>query len=200
MLVEWRCYILLKETNLPDNLSVQSFGPWTMNIKQPLLLATWSKMNTIGHCIGIVQNMITNATLMEGVELTVESWVMIAWCSAGRDCSENTWCWTYHPSSVKVKPDLSIQTSTDSAHNSYTNLSVKMIHHVGNYPSGHYLIQCKILFAICARQQLLGSFIKLPRTNLSPETFALIAKKFPESKGESFVGIKLVILFWLNCN
>ncbi len=37
------------------------------NIKQPFLVAIRGKLNTIGHFVGIVQNMIGDAILMDGV-------------------------------------------------------------------------------------------------------------------------------------
>ncbi len=37
---------------------------------QPFLVAIRGRFNTIGHCIGIVQNMIVDATLMDGIELS----------------------------------------------------------------------------------------------------------------------------------
>ncbi len=76
----------------------QSFGPLTMNIKQPLLLATWSKMNTIGHCIGIVQNMIVDATLMDDIALSCDSLDVVL----GETVTDITWCQSYYPSSDKV--------------------------------------------------------------------------------------------------
>ncbi len=38
--------------------------------EKPFLVAIRGKMNSTAHCIGIVQNMIVDATLMDGVELS----------------------------------------------------------------------------------------------------------------------------------
>ncbi len=40
---------------------------------KPFLVAIRGRYNTIGHCIGIVQNMIVDTTLMDGIELSHDS-------------------------------------------------------------------------------------------------------------------------------
>ncbi len=66
-------------------------------------------MNSIGHCIGIVQNMMIDETLMNGVELSRNSLDAVL----GETVTEIIWYQTYFPTSDKVRPNLSIQTSTD---------------------------------------------------------------------------------------
>ncbi len=65
-------------------------------------------MNSIGHFIGIMQNMIVDATLMDGNEVSCNSLDAVL----GENVTEIIGCQTYYPSSDKVRPSLSIQKST----------------------------------------------------------------------------------------
>ncbi len=57
-------------------------------LKQPFLVTIRGKMNSTGHCIGVVQNMIVDAMLMDGIELSHdgidavlgETVIEIIWC------------------------------------------------------------------------------------------------------------------------
>ncbi len=71
MLSDSRCGIFKKEQYfVNDSTDAKS---WIMDhayTEQPFLVAIRGKMNTMSHCIGILQNMIVDATLMDGqVEL-----------------------------------------------------------------------------------------------------------------------------------
>ncbi len=57
--------------------------------EQPFLVAIRGKMNSIGHCIGVVQNMIVDATLMDGVALSHDSLDAVL----GETVTEIIWCW-----------------------------------------------------------------------------------------------------------
>ncbi len=52
--------------------------------------------------------------------------------------AEIIWCWTHYPSSDKMRPDLSIKSSTELEHNGYVISLSKMLHYVSKYPSHHY--------------------------------------------------------------
>ncbi len=74
MLNDAKCGLLKKEEYVNDDLS--NAKNWILShayTEQPFLVAIKGKMNSIGHCIGIVQNMIIDATLMDGVELRCKS-------------------------------------------------------------------------------------------------------------------------------
>ncbi len=103
--------------------------------EQSFLVAIKGKMNSTGHCIGIVQNRIVDATLMDGIELSCDSLGVVL----GETHFEIIWCQTYLPSSDKVCPSLSIQTSKANAHKGYYNSSVKHLHHVRKYQIMHII-------------------------------------------------------------
>ncbi len=65
---------------------------------QPFLLAIRGRFNIIGHCIGIVQNMIVDATLRDGIELSCDSRDAVL----GAPITEIIWYWAYYPSSHKM--------------------------------------------------------------------------------------------------
>ncbi len=67
MLKDSKCGILKKEQYFADAKS------WIMNhayTEQPFLVAIRGKMYSTGHCIGIMQNMAVDATLMDDIELS----------------------------------------------------------------------------------------------------------------------------------
>ena len=83
---------------------------WIMDhayTEQPFLVAIKGKMNSIGHCIGIVQNMIIDATLLNGIELSHDTLDAVL----GETVTEIIWCRTFYPTSDKVRSSLSIRTS-----------------------------------------------------------------------------------------
>ncbi len=133
--------------------------------EQPFLVAISVKMNSIGQCIGTVQNMIVNATLMDGIELSHNGLDAVL----GETVTEIIWCQSYYPTSDKVKPNLSIQISTDIEHKGYNNSTMKLLHNIKKHPLSCHPIQCKIRFENCGGQQVLGSFVKLVSEILSPE-------------------------------
>ncbi len=65
---------------------------------QPFLVAVKGKINPTGHCIGIVQNMIVDATLMDDIALSCDSLDVVL----GETVTDITWCQSYYPSSDKV--------------------------------------------------------------------------------------------------
>ena len=141
-----RCGMLKKEQYFDDDAS--DTESWIIDhayAEQPFLVAIRGEMISTGHCIGIVQNMIVDATLMDGIELSCDSLDVVL----GETVTEIIWCVSYYSSSDKVRPVLSIQTSTDNAQEGYSNSSVKPLHHMSEYPISHYQIQCKILFENC---------------------------------------------------
>ncbi len=153
--------------------------------EQPFLVAIRGKMNSIGHCIGIVQNMIIDATLMNGVELSPDSLDAVL----GETVTEIIWCRTYFPTSDKVRPNLSIQTSTDFLQERYNNSTRKPLHNVSEHLIPYHPIQCMILFENCAGQQVLGSFVKLVSETLLLDAYAAFEERDINLQGESFVGI-----------
>ncbi len=187
-LAEFRCGILKKEKNLIDNST--DAKNWIIDYagrNQPFLVAIRGRFNTIGHCIGIVQNMIVDATLMDGIELSRDSLDAVL----GEPVTEIIWCRTYYPSSDKVLPSLFIQSSTDIAHDKYVDSPVKTLSSQKELPSCQIPIQCKILFEDCKGQQVLGTCIKLVSEVLSPEAYAVLADKVRSMLRDSFVGIKI---------
>ncbi len=158
MLSDSRCGILKMEEYFHDDWS--DAKRWIMDhayTEQPFLVAIRGKMNSIGHCIGIVQNMIVDATLMDGVELSHNSLDAVL----GETVTEIIWCQSYYPTSDKVRPILSIQTSTLIAHEGYNNSTMKPFHNIRKHAIPYCPIQCKIRFENCGGQQVLGSFVKL---------------------------------------
>ncbi len=97
--------------------------------EQPFSVAIWGKINTIGHCIWIVQNMIVDSTFMEGVELSCESLDVVL----GETVTEIIWCQTYYPLFDKMKPGLSTQTSTMTTYERCSNSWVKTLHYISKY-------------------------------------------------------------------
>ncbi len=132
--------------------------------EQPFLVDIRGKMNSTGHCIWIVQNIIVSATLMDVIELSHNSLDAVL----GETVTE-----------IKVRPSLSIQTSPDNAHEYYSNSLVKTLYCFSEYPSS-LSIQCKILLEICAEQQVLGLCGKLISETLLPETYAGFAEMIQE--------------------
>ncbi len=183
MLADCGCGILVKEREiLDDSTDAKTRIIDHAQSEQPFLVAIRGKLNTIGHCIGVVNNMIVDATLMDGVELSRESLDAVL----GETVTEILWCQTYYPSSDKLRPDLSILTSTNVAHDNYRDLSLGSTQSVSTttdqfddsyYPSQHYPIQCKLLFENCAGQQVLGTVIKLVSESLSFDAYAHLATK-----------------------
>ncbi len=144
-----------------------------METNQPFLVAIRGRFNTIGHCIGIVRNVIVDATFMDGIELSRHSLDAVL----GEPVTEIIWCQTYYPASDKVLPSLFIQSSTDIAHYKYVDLPVKTLSSQRVLPSRQIPIQCKIQFEDCKGQQVLGSCIKLVSESFSPEAYALLAER-----------------------
>ena len=186
MLNDARCGILKKEKYLHDDSS--DAKRWIMDhayTEQPFLVAIRGKMNSIGHCIGIVQNMIIDATLMNGVELSCDSLDAVL----GETVTEIIWCRSYYPTSDKVRPNLSIQTSTDFAQACYNNETRKHLHDVSEHPIPYHPIHCKMLFENCAGKQVLGSFVKLVSETLLPDAYAALEERVIKLQEESVVGI-----------
>ncbi len=174
ILAESWCGILKKEKNIIDNSS--DAKNWIIKYagtNQPFLVAIRGRFNTIGHCIGIVQNVIVDATLRDGIELSRDSLDAVL----GEPVTEIIWCWTYYPSSDKVLPSLFIQSSTDIAHDKYVDSPVKTLSSHRELPSRQLPIQCKILFKNCKGQKVLGSCTKLVSEALSPEAYAVLAER-----------------------
>ena len=89
MLADCGCGILVKEREIFDNSTdAKNRIIDHAQSEQPFLVAIWGKMNTIGHCIGVVNNMIVDATLMDGVELSQESLDAVL----GETVTEILWC------------------------------------------------------------------------------------------------------------
>ncbi len=66
-----RCGILKKEQYfVNDSTDAKSCIMDHAYTGQQFLVAIRSKMNLMGHCIGILQNMIVDATLMDGTKLS----------------------------------------------------------------------------------------------------------------------------------
>ncbi len=186
MLNDARCGILKKEEHFHDDSS--DAKRWIMDhayTEQPFLVAIRGKMNSIGHCIGIVQNMIIDATLMNGVELSCDSLDAVL----GETVTEIIWCRSYYPTSDKVRPSLSIQTSTDFAQARYNNVTRTPLHNVSEHPIPYRPIQCKILFENCAGKQVLGSFAKLVSETLLVDAYTALEERVIKLQGESVVGI-----------
>ncbi len=138
MLNESKYSILTKKTNFLDDSSHTK--SWIMDhaySEKPFLAAVRGKMNSTGPYIGILQNMIVGATLMDGIEIRRNSLDAVL----GETATEIMWRRTYHPSSVKVRPSLFIQTSTNNAHKGYNKSSMKSLHHNGKYLISKYPIQ-----------------------------------------------------------
>ncbi len=93
-LAETRCGILKREKNVIDNSG--DAKNWIIEhagTNQPFLVAIRGRFNIIGHCIGIVQNMIVDATLRDGIELSRDSLDAVL----GEPVTEIIWCRTYYP-------------------------------------------------------------------------------------------------------
>ncbi len=95
----------------------------------------------------------------------------------GETVTEIIWCQSYYPASDKVRPSLSIQTYTDTAHEMYNNLTMKPLYNISKHPIPYHPIQGKILFENCAGQQVLGSFVKLVSETLLPDAYAVFQEK-----------------------
>ncbi len=105
ILAESWCCILKREKNVIDNSS--DAKNWIIKYagtNQPFLVAIRGRFNTIGHCIGIVQHMIVDATLRDGIELSHDCLDAVL----GEPVTEIIRCWTYYPSSDKMLPSLFI--------------------------------------------------------------------------------------------
>ncbi len=115
---------------------------------------------------------------------------MIAWCCARRDCHrDHMVSITHHPTSDKIQPNLSIQTSKDIAHKGYNNSTIKPLHAIKKHPISYHEIQCKILFENCAGHQVLQSFVKIVSETLSCDAYLIFEEKVRELQWEAFVGI-----------
>ena len=113
MLTKHGCGIFVRQRYIHENSTdAKSWIIDHVQSGQPFLVAIKGRFNPIGHCIGIVENMIVDATLSDGVELSDESLDAVL----GETVTEIVWCLTYYPSSAKMRPDLSVETSTDLAH------------------------------------------------------------------------------------
>ncbi len=89
MSADCSCGNIVKEHEISDNST--DAKTWIIDhaqSEQPFLVAIWGKVNTIGHCIGVVNNMIVDATLMDGVELSQESLDAVL----GETATEILWC------------------------------------------------------------------------------------------------------------
>ncbi len=91
---------------------------------KPFLVGITSKSKTIGHCIGVVQNMIVDAILINGVELSCESLHAVL----GETVKQILLCQTYYPSSHNLRSDKSILSSIDIAHYKSKNTPLKIPH------------------------------------------------------------------------
>ncbi len=89
MLNDFRCGIIkTEEYYIDDSIDAKS---WIMDheyTEQSFLVAIRGKMNSTGNCRGIVQNMIVNATLMDGIELSQDSQDAVL----GETATEIIWC------------------------------------------------------------------------------------------------------------
>ncbi len=91
------------------------------------------------------QNMIVDATLMDGIELSHHSLDAVL----GEPVTKIIWCWTYYPSPDKMLPSLFILSSTDIACDKYVVSQVKTLSSHRKLPSCQFSIQCKILIENC---------------------------------------------------
>ncbi len=195
ILAESWCGILKMEPNVIDNSS--NANNWIIDYagrNQLFLVAIRGRFNTIGHCIGVVQNMIVDAILMDNIELSHDSLDAVL----GEPVTEILGCWTCYPSSDKMLSSLFIESSTDIAHDSYVDSPVKTLSSLMEVPSCHYPIQCKILFENCKGQQVIGSCIKLVCEALSPKAYVLHAERVQSIIRDSFVGIKICTTILIN--
>ncbi len=65
------CNILVKEESILDNSSdAKCLILDQVDTDQPLLVTISGQLNAIGRCVGIVQNMVVDGTLMDGVDLS----------------------------------------------------------------------------------------------------------------------------------
>ncbi len=147
--------------------------------EQPFLVSIRDKMNSIGHCIGVVQNLIVDAKLMDGVVFSHGSLDAVL----GETFTEIILCWSYYPSSEKIQPNLSIQTSSDIAHEGYNNSIKNPLHNIKKHQFPYCPIRCKILFGNCGGQQVLGTFVKLVSETLLPNAYLVFEGKVRELQG-----------------
>ena len=80
--------------------------------EQPFLVAIMGKTNSIGHCVGVVNNTIVDATFKDGLELSLETLDAVL----GETVTEILWCKTFYPPKDKLKSDTFIQTFEDLTH------------------------------------------------------------------------------------
>ncbi len=153
---------------------------------QPFLVTIKGKKNSIGRCVGVVNNTIVDATFKDGLELSHESIDAVL----GEPVTEILWCKIFYPPSDKIKPNTSIQSFEDLMQEQSYDLSKCAVKNTHYYPTEHHSIPCKILFKNCAGQQLLGTFTKLVSRVLSTDIYAQLATRVELLKQESVVGIK----------
>ncbi len=104
--------------------------------QQPFLVAIKSMTNSIGHCVGVVNNTIVDATFKDGLELNCETLDAVL----GKPVIEILWCKTFYPPKDKLKSDTSIQTFKELMHEHYYNSSKYAKKNNSYHPDEHHPI------------------------------------------------------------
>ena len=181
------CGVLVKEDSILCNSSDAKSQIMDHAInEQPFLVAIKGKINSIGHCVGVVNNIIVDSTFKDGLELSRETLDAVL----GETVTEILWCKTFYPPKDKLKSNTSIQTFEDLMHERSYDSTQYVLENTSYYPDEHRPLQCNIPFANCAGQQLLGTFTKLISEVLTSDAYAQLVSKVEVLKNASNVGIK----------
>ncbi len=109
------CGVLVKEDSLLCNSSDAKSRIMDHALsEQPFLVAIKGKTNSIGHCVGVVNNTIVDSTFKDGLELSHE----ILDAVLGETVTEILWCKTFYPPKDKLKSDTFIQLMQEQSYDS----------------------------------------------------------------------------------
>ncbi len=104
--------------------------------KHQFLVAIKGKKNSIGHCVGVMNSTILDATFKDGLELSHESIDAVL----GEPVTEKLWCKTFYPPNIKLKTDTSIQGFEDFLYEQSYESSKYAVKNTSYCPTEHHPI------------------------------------------------------------